>query len=194
MKNIFIFFCLIGPSLFFASCSKSDSPSPALAPGTFILDGYTFKQSVGQLSSSSGNLYGGASYVIYNGNYNVLAIGGATTDKKLAILYITFQGSNPPAAGNYEIYTDTTGKAFAANQVLIGAFDSVSVSRNLIVNSTTGLNSVKNNATVTVSSAGKITVNVPTIKMYGQNVDQTNPKNTKFTYTTSSLSGSFFQQ
>jgi len=175
MKKNLIYLAAISSVLVAAACKKNDTVAATPAATTFTINGNVYTES-------------GSNYVLNAatatlGAFATLAVAGQGTDGKAkGGLIFYFPGTSKPAAGTYTVVTDVS-KA-TGNQVGIVAQDSVNVAQQGLYSSVAG-----STATVTVSSAGKLTIAMPNTSFTGSNFNNTNPKNTVITTVTVSASG-----
>ncbi len=179
-KNISYLAVLVLVISSFVACKKDDTTTAAATvTSSFAIRGTTFNTSTGS---------GVSAFQAIN-SFGTLVTYGLTSDGKgKGLVYISFYGTARPAAGQYNI---TATNPTAANQVTLLVQDSVSVAKQGLFNPT-GTDNVK--ATVALTSAGKLSITLPSTQLTGSNFDNTNSSNTVITTTTATVSGTFTEQ
>ena len=161
-------------------CSKSSVTPTATNKFTLRGNTYSVNLSIDVPISKSGSS---------TNDSNELSFLGLATNKTTSGIIFLFNGTARPAAGSYSVVD--IAATLGVNQVAIQALDSISVSQQALL-SAAGTDNVK--LTLTVNSAGKITINLPITQLTGVNVDNTDPSNSKLTPLSTTLSGSFSEQ
>jgi hypothetical protein len=176
MKNRLFYIIITAVSIFAASCSTKSGVTPVSA-SQFKINGNTYIEANSADSSSTA--------IIAGKSFNVLAASGYSADKTAqGVIELIFMGSAKPKAGSYTTHGDLA--TLAAGQVSILVIDKVSVSKQGIYGSAGTDGSL---VVIAVSSSGKLTATLPNIEIKGSNFDNTDPKNTKATDVTGSISG-----
>ncbi len=189
MKNLLISSVLFLITILSISCSKKDDSVPTR--GTFVLDNTAFVQTDGIDNSDT-------VFFATKGKFNTLAVGAKSNAGAKSLIYFIFNGLAKPSSGNYEISTDTSSSAFAnfqnsSNKVIIITLDSISPASQLLF-AVPQPGSAKAYANVTLNATGKLNISVPQITIKGTNLDNTDPKNTKSTDKSTTISGSFIEK
>jgi len=161
-----------------ASCSTKSDPTPTKTTYKFTVNGNSYTEATGADSVTT-----------LNGiSYNVLGVTGQSADKTASAgLVVFFSGTARPKAGSYTTVDDIT--KIGSNQVAILIIDKVSTAKNGIYGTAAGAS-----LALAVSSAGKISITMPTLVIKGTNIDNTDPKNSVTTSVTGSISGTLAEQ
>jgi len=177
MKKNLIYLAVIATVFAAAACKKSDAvtAAPDVSKTTFTINGNTYTE--------ANSNYAVTAATSTSSSFSALAVVGKGTDGKAAGgLVFYFPGASRPTAGTYTVVSDFT-KA-TGNQIGVVAQDSVNVAQEGLYSSVAG-----STATVTLNSAGKLTIALPNTTFTGTNFNNTNPKNTVITTVSVSASG-----
>ncbi|MDP9081722.1 MAG: hypothetical protein M3O71_30280 [Bacteroidota bacterium] len=179
MKKRLIYLFMVAVSAFaYSSCKTSSDPTPATVTHKFVVNGTTYTQV--SAADSATNIGGDVK------NLNSLAVTGQSADKSAqAALIFFWKGTDKPKAGTYKVVGDVN--KMTSGQVAVLIIDKLTVAKQGIYGAT-GLDGTS--ITVAISSAGKVSVTLPSIKIAGTNIDNTDPNNSVTTSVSGSISGS----
>jgi len=179
MKKNVIYLIIVAASAFaYSSCKTSSDPTPAKTSYKFTVNGNTYIETAAADSATAitGNVK----------TLNAFGVSGQSADKSAQAAMIFFwKGTDRPKAGSYKVVGDLA--KMTSGQVAVLVIDKVTVAKQGVYGPT-GLDGTS--VTVAISSAGKMSVTMPSIAIKGTNFNNTDPQNTVTTDVTGSISGS----
>lgn len=173
MKNRLIYLVMLAGVVLTVSCSTKSDPTPTPTSNKFTVrsDSYTEITGVDSVTTLNGI------------TYNALGVTGQSDDKSAKAAMIFFwSGTAKPKAGTYSTVADIS--KLGDGKVAILIIEKVSTAKNGVFGTTDA-----SSLTVAVSSAGKVSVTMPSVGITGSNIDNTDPNNSVVTTVNSSLTG-----